>query len=493
MSELTGEAAPFAADLRPLVNVTSRTLLVLGALMLVPALVDQAAGDANASAFFTSAAITLVAGFLMVLATRGTDDDGLSVRQAYLLTLLIWVVLPLFGALPFMLGAPDLPFVDAWFESVSGLTTTGATVIAGLEHLPPGTNLWRGLLQWTGGLGIVFVAMIFLPFMRVGGMQFFRAESFDTMGKILPRASDIASGIMQVYLILSVVMAATYAALGMSPLDAAVNAMATISTGGVSSSDASFGAYGGAVGIFGGLFMIAAALPYIRYVQLLRGTPLPLIRDPQVRFFLVVLALGIIIAASWGVVGRGLPAASALREAFFNITSITTGTGFSSGSFAHWEGPALVVAFILGLMGGCSGSSSAALSVFRVQLALQLLWTRIRLIRTPSRILPVHYAGRRVSDEVVDSLMAFVSAYLIGLGLFAIAIALTGTDASSALNGAWMALGNVGYGFGPLATLDGTFRHYPDAAKWLMALAMLLGRLGLLSVFVIVLPGFWRR
>ncbi len=429
----------------------------------------------------------------MALATRGTGGEGLSVRQAYLLTLLIWVALPLFGALPFMLGAPGLSAVDAWFESVSGLTTTGATVIAGLEQLPPGANLWRGLLQWTGGLGIVFVAMIFLPFMRVGGMQFFRAENFDTMGKILPRASDIASGILQVYLILSVVVVATYAALGMSPLDAVVNAMATVSTGGVSSSDASFGAYSGAVEIFGGLFMIAAALPYVRYVQLLRGSPLSLLRDPQVRFFLGALALGIVVAAGWGVIGRGLPVASALRESFFNITSITTGTGFSSGSFAHWEGPALVAGFILGLMGGCSGSSSAALSVFRVQLVFHMLWARIRLIRTPSRILPVRYDGRRVGEDVLDSVMVFVSVYLIGLVLFAIAISLTGTDGYSALNGAWMALGNVGYGFGPLATLDGTFRHYPETAKWLMALAMLLGRLGLLSMVVIVLPGFWRR
>lgn len=493
MSELTGEGAPLAADLRPLVNVTGRTLVVLGGLMLLPALVDQAAGDANATALFTSAAITLISGVLMALATRDARGEGLSVRQAYFLTLMIWVLLPLFGALPFMLGAPGLSFVDAWFESVSGLTTTGATVIRGIESQSPGVILWRGLLQWTGGLGIVFVAMIFLPFMRVGGMQFFRTENFDVIGKILPRASDIASGIVQVYLILSGVVVATYAALGMEPLAAVVNAMTTVSTGGMSTSDASFGNFAGSVEVAGGIFMIAAALPYVRYVQLLRGDSRPLLRDPQVRFLLGALALGTLIAAGWGVTGRGMPVTDALREAFFNVTSITTGTGFSSGTFAGWEGPALAVAFILGLMGGCSGSSSAALSVFRVQLALHVLWARIRLIRTPSRILPVRYGGRPVAEEVIDSLMVFVSAYLIGLGLFAIAISLTGTDAYSALNGAWMALGNIGYGFGPLATIDGTFSFYPDAAKWLMALAMLLGRLGLLSVFVIVLPNFWRR
>lgn len=493
MQALTRVPPPPALDLRPMVNVTGIILVVLGLFMLVPALVDHAVGEHNSGAFLTSALVTCVAGFLMALATRGQWDGGLSVRQAYFLTFLIWAALPLFGALPFMLGAPGLPFTDAYFESVSGLTTTGATVITGLDSLPPGTNLWRGLLQWIGGLGFVFVAMIFLPFMRIGGMQFFRAENFDTMGKVLPRATDIATGILRVYLLLSGVIVAGYAALGMTPLDAAVNAMSTVATGGVSSSDASMGKYPGAPEVAGGIFMIAAALPYVRYMQMIRGDPVPLLRDPQVRFFLSALAIGVAIVAGWGVIGVGLPVGTALREAFFNLTSITTGTGLSSGSFARWEGVALVVAFILGLMGGCSGSSSGALSVFRVQLTLSMLWMRIRLIRSPSRILPVRYGGQKVPGEVIDSLMAFVSTYLFGLGLFAVAIALTGVDTYSALNGAWMSLGNVGYGFGPLADIDGTFRHYPQAAKWFMLLAMLLGRLGLLSVFVILLPGFWRR
>lgn len=484
---------PPALDLRPMVNVTGRILVVLGLLMLLPALVDHAAGHGNAWAFLFSGLVSCVAGVLMALATRGQGGGGLSVRQAYVLTFLIWVVLPLFGALPFMLGEPGLAPVDAWFESVSGLTTTGATVIAGLEQLPPGTNLWRGLLQWAGGLGIVFVVMIFLPFMRVGGMQFFRAENFDTMGKVLPRAADIARGIAQVYLLLSGLVLAGYAALGMAPLDAVVTAMATVSTGGVAPTGDSFARYSAGAEVFGGVAMIAAALPYIRYVQLLRGAPGALAGDPQLRFFLGALALGVLIAAGWGVIGIGLPAGTALREAFFNITSITTGTGFSSGSFARWEGPALVAGFALGLMGGCSGSSSAALSVFRVQLMLTVLRQRIRLIRNPSRVLPLRYGGQKVPGGVIDSLMVFVSAYLLGLGGFAVAIALTGVDTISALNGAWMALGNVGYGFGPLANVDGTFRHYPEAAKWLMAAAMLLGRLGLLSMVVLVLPGFWRR
>ncbi|MCC7321991.1 MAG: TrkH family potassium uptake protein [Rubellimicrobium sp.] len=489
----SSEAAPDALDLRPLVNVVGRIVVVLGLLMLLPAAVDWGAGHGNAGAFLFSALVTAITGLLMALATRGTGGEGLSLRQAYFLTFLIWTILPLFGSLPFMLGEPGLSMVDAYFESVSGLTTTGSTVITGLDHLPPGVNLWRGLVQWAGGLGIVFVAMIFLPFMRVGGMQFFRAENFDTMGKVLPRAADIAAGIAQVYLILTALALIAYAAAGMTPLDTVVNAMATVSTGGVSSSDASLGKYPGVAEYLGGVLMAAAALPYVRYVQLLRGRSAPLLADPQVRFFLGALTFGVAVATGWGIIGLDLPFETALRESFFNITSITTGTGLVSGSFAHWEGPALIVAFILGLMGGCSGSSTAAMSAFRVQLSLTVLWARIRQIQSPNRIVPIRYAGKPVSVEVVDSLMVFMSAFVLGLGLFAVAITLTGVDSFSALNGAWMALCNIGYGFGPLATIDGTFRHYPDAAKMLMALAMLLGRLGLLSVFVIVLPRFWQR
>lgn len=480
-------------DIRPVVHILGQIMIALAVLMVPPLLVDWQQGSHNAPAFVASLLITGITGTLLTLATRGTGNTALSIRQAYLLTSLIWSVLPFFGALPFMLGEPGLSLTDAYFESVSGITTTGATVIYGLDLLPDGTNLWRGLLNWTGGLGIVFVAMIFMPVMRVGGMQMFRAEGFDTFGKVLPRAQDIAKALLQVYLILSLVVYLTYLGLGMHQLDALVNAMATVSTGGFSSSDTSFSGYIPAVDYMAALFMLAAALPYVRYIQLMRGEAQPLWRDPQVRFFLSLVAVATAIVTAWAFFRLGIPFATALRDSFFNLVSISTGTGFFAGTFAYWEGPALVVAFIVGLVGGCSGSSTGALSAFRVLLTLRIIGARILQIQSPNRVIPLRYDGQRVEEDVVDSLILFTSAFLGGIGLFAVAMTLTGVDSYSALMGAWMSLSNIGYGFGPLVAATGTFIDYPDAAKWLMSLAMLLGRLGLLSIFVLLLPRFWHR
>lgn len=480
-------------DIRPVANVVGRIMVVLAGMMLPPAFVDWSAANGNAGAFVTSALITGIVGLLVALATRGEERAALSIRQAYLLTFLIWSILPLFSALPFMLGAPGLRLVDAYFESVSGITTTGATVIYGLDALPTGVNLWRGLLHWVGGLGIVFVAMIFLPAMRVGGMQMFRAEGFDTMGKVLPRAGDIAKALLQVYLILSLIVVLTYAAIGMSPIDAVVNAMSTVSTGGFSSSDLSFAKYPGAAEYLGAIFMAASALPYVRYIQLLRGQSGPILTDPQVGFFLRTLLIAAFGVSIWAVLYRGMPPEQAFRESLFNLTSIATGTGFFSGSFAGWEGPALVVAFILGFLGGCSGSSTGAMSSFRVQLTLQIVAARIRRIQSPSRIIQIRYGGQPVGQDVIDSLMLFTVAFIFGLGVISVGMTLTGVEAYSALIGAWATLGNVGYGFGPLVARTGTFIDFPDGAKWIMSLAMLLGRLGLLSIFVIAMPRFWQR
>jgi len=335
--------------------------------------------------------------------------------------------------------------------------------------------------------------MIFLPIMRVGGMQLFRAESFDTFGKVLPRATDIAKGLVQVYLILSVVVVLTYAALGMTPLDAIVNAMGTVSTGGFSSSDISFTKYQGAAEYLGAIFMICAALTYVRYVQLLRGQAGPLLCDEQVRFFLRSLAIGVGIATVWGILHEGASPESAFRESLFNLASISTGTGFFSGSFPYWEGPALIVAFIIGFLGGCSGSSTGAMSSFRVLLSLRVLSVRIRQIQSPRRIIPIRYDGQTVTPDVIDSLILFMSAFIFGMGLFSVMLALAGEDTYSALFAAWMALGNIGYGYGDTVAATGTFIDYTDASKWLMSLAMLLGRLGLLSIFVVILPRFWQR
>jgi trk system potassium uptake protein TrkH len=479
-------------DPRPIAYVIGSLLIFLASMMLLPALLDLVAGLDNANDFFESALITGGVGLALLVTTSNADLSRLNNRQAYVLTVLVWAGLPLFACLPFSLGAPGLGFTDAYFEAVSGITTTGSTVIVGLDGLPPGMNLWRGLLNWIGGLGIAFVAMIFLPVMRVGGMQFFRTEGFDTLGKALPRATDIALALLGVYAGLTLACILVYSALGMSGLDAVVNGMATIATGGFSPSDASLGKYPGAPEYAGALFMLLGSFPYILYARMVSGQTSAVVWDAQVGALLRWTAYAVASVTLWRLLTSDTAAEPAFRETLFNLTSIITGTGFFSGSFSTWGGYSMAVALIFGLIGGCSGSSSGALSVFRVQVAWAAVQAQIARIHLPDQIAPVRYAGRRVEDETINALMLYVTGYLLILGVLSVAMTLTGVDMVSALFGIWTSIGNIGYGYGDMTLATGTFRDFPDAAKWLMTLAMLLGRLGLLAVLVVVLPAFWR-
>lgn len=479
-------------DMRPLANVFGNLLIFLGCMMLAPAALDQLYGLHNAADFLESALMTGGVGLALRVATSNADLSRLDNRQAYLLTVLVWAGLPLFACLPFVLGAPGLGFTDAYFEAASGITTTGSTVIVGLDALPPGMNLWRGMLNWIGGLGIAFIAMIFLPVMRVGGMQFFRTEGFDTLGKALPRATDIALALLAVYAGLTAMCIATYLALGMSALDAVVNGAATIATGGFSPADASFGKYPGAAEYAGAAFMLLGSLPYILYARMVAGQRGVLARDTQVGALLRWTAYAVGSVTLWRVLTSDMAVEVVFRETLFNLVSIITGTGFFSGSFAAWGGYSMAIALIVGLIGGCSGSSSGALSVFRVQVAWAAVGSQIARIQSPERIAPVRYGGRRVEDETINALMLYVTGYILILGVLTVGMSLVGVDMISALFAIWTSLGNIGYGYGPLLAETGTFRDFPDSAKWLMTLAMLLGRLGLLAVLVVALPSFWR-
>lgn len=480
-------------DFRPVAYVIGRILIVLAILMLAPTIIDWRAGLANGYDFLASAALTGVVGAALTLSTGNALGKPLDTRQAYLLTAGIWVLVPFFGALPFWIGAPGLTLLNAYFEAVSGITTTGATVIVGLDDLPAGMNLWRGMLNWLGGLGIAFIAMIFLPLMRVGGMQFFRTEGFDTFGKALPRATDIARQLLFVYALLTVACIAAYSAIGMTTLDAVVGGFATIATGGFFPSDMSFSKYPGLGEYVGALFMVLAAMPYIRFVQLLNGSARPLIFDIQLRSYLVWMLAAILSVTIWRVLSTGSEFEPVFRETVFNLSSIMTGTGFFSGSFVGWGGFAMLVAFIAGLVGGCSGSSSGALTVFRVQIALNFLAREIRKIGNPSAVDPVKYGGRTVDDDVLNAVIMFISGYIVIIGVLSVGMTMTGVDAISATFAVWQAMGNIGYGFGPLLERTGTFVDFPSGAIAIMTLAMILGRLGLVALLLLLLPTFWRR
>ncbi|WP_299691351.1 TrkH family potassium uptake protein [uncultured Tateyamaria sp.] len=479
-------------DLRPVGYVIGLLVAVLGAAMLLPMLVDLAEGRGHWFVFAESAMITLLIGGVLSLSCANSVREGLSIQQTFLLTTGVWLALPVFGALPFWFGATEARYVDAFFEAMSGLTTTGSTVLSGLEELPKGLLLWRGILQWLGGIGIIVVAMVFLPELRVGGMQIFRTEAFDTFGKILPRATEIASRISVIYLALTLICALGYIGAGMNAFDATVHAMTTIATGGFANYDASFAAFGPAASYVACVFMILAALPFVRFVQLSAGTARPLLHDTQIHVFLLTALAVVTLIALSNVIRTENVTEPAFRTALFNTVSLMTGTGYANADYMQWGGFAVAVLFFTGLIGGCAGSTACSIKIFRYQLLFASIRAQLQKTRSPHGIFTPRYAGRPVGEDVLNSVMSFFMFFVVTLGVLSVGLAMTGLDFVTSISGAATALANIGPGLGDQIGPAGNFAGLNDTAKWLLSAAMLIGRLELMAVYVIFTVGFWR-
>ena len=483
-------AAPML-DLRPAGYVIGLLVAALGTTMLAPMAADLIAGNGHWIAFFESGIITILIGCGIALACANGVTARLSLRQTFILTFLVWLTLPIFGALPFVLGATEASLTDAFFEAMSGMTTTGATTFSNLETLPVGLQLWRGILQWLGGVGIIVVAMVFLPELRVGGMQIFRSEGFDTSGKILPRAGEIATSISFIYIGLTLACSLAYRVTGMDGFDALVHAMTTVSTGGMANNDASFAVFGAGVHYVAVGFMILAALPFVRFVQLMAGTAEPLFRDRQVRLFLllIVSVVGLVTFWLWGRAGE--MSETSLRNALFNVTSIMTGTGYANDDYMQWGAFPIMMFFLIGLIGGCAGSTSCSVKVFRYQLVFAAIKSQIRQIHSPHGVFTPRYDGRPISDDVLNSVIAFLVAFILSLGGVAILLAMTGLDLITSVSGAAAALANIGPGLGDHIGPAGNYAGINDSAKWILAMAMFVGRLEIMVVLTILALKFW--
>lgn len=479
-------------DVRPVGYVIGLLLVVLGATMVVPWLVDVFAQTGGGGTFALSGMLTVLLGGTMAMASANSRTASLNIQQAFLLTVMSWVVLPIAGALPFWLGAPHTSFTNAYFEAMSGLTTTGSTVFTQLEDLPMGTQLWRGMLQWFGGIGIIVVAMAFLPTLKVGGMQLFRSEGFETLGKILPRAGEIAYSIAIVYLVLTVGCTLAYSISGMNFFDSLVHSMTTVSTGGFANTDASFGAYSGVAEYIAAVFMILASLPFVRFVQMMNGSAVPLLKDVQTRGFLKLALFLVLLLTFFRMYIEGDHSEEAFREVLFNVTSVLSGTGYSSTDYQLWGAFPVMIFFIAGLIGGCAGSTCCSIKIFRFQLLIVALKHQIKRIHSPHGVFSPKYDGRAVEEDVMSSVMAFFVMFMLTFGILAVVLSLLGLDFITSVSGAATALANIGPGLGPEIGPAGNFAGLSDAAKWTLTLGMLLGRLELISVFVLFTVGFWR-
>ena len=462
--------------------------------MGIPALVDLAAGNPDWIVFVTSGLLTVFVGMVLRGASRGRPGK-LSLRGAFVMTVLIWIALAVFGALPiYWAGLDDIHIADAVFESISGLTTTGATVIVGLDDLPPGILLWRSLLQWLGGLGIVVMAIAVLPMLQVGGMQLFKAEAFDTPEKILPRAAQISSQMTLIYIALTMLCAAAYKVTGMTGFDAVNHAMTTVATGGFSTHDASIGYFDSTpVELVCVAFMISGSLPFLLYLKVLRtGDGPALYRDEQVRGFFGILLFFAFTVWVYEVVALDEAGVIPAREALFNVTSIMTGTGYATADYNGWGAFSAWLFFALTFCGGCAGSTSCGIKVFRFQVIVANIGRHLALTLSPNQVVVRRFNGRRIQDDVYAAVMNFFFLYLVVFATVAVVLSALGLDAMTALSASATAISNVGPGLGEIIGPAGNFASLPDSAKWVLGLTMLIGRLELLTVLVLFVPQFWR-
>jgi trk system potassium uptake protein TrkH len=477
-------------DLRPVLFVVGLLICAVGVAMLVPATMNWLEGEPAPEPFSIAAAFAIAVGGLFVLANRGADMD-LTLRQAYVLTFLSWLAVPMVGALPLVFSELRLSYTDAFFETMSGVTTTGSTVLVGLDSMPHSILLWRALLQWLGGVGIVVMAIAILPWLRSGGMQLFHAESSDRSDKPMPRLAAITTALCGAYLAASVACAIAYYWAGMSPFDAMAHAMTTLATGGYSTRDLSFIDYPVNAQWVGVVFMIAGALPFLLYVRAVRGD-WTILRDRQTQVLLLLLLSATIVLTLWLHLHGERPLDDAIRLAAFNVTSVMTTTGYASDDFAVWGSLAVGVFFYLMFIGGCTGSTSGAIKVFRFRVLFIVLRGYVFRRFKPHTIIDRSYDGKALSPDVVEGVMAFLAVYFLTIAIAALALGGFGLDWLTALSGAVQAIGNVGPGLGPIIGPAGNFASLPDGAKWILAFAMLLGRLELFTVLVLLTPGFWR-
>ncbi|CAM0557725.1 TrkH family potassium uptake protein [Vreelandella titanicae] len=467
--------------------------LVLAMFMAIPWIVLLVENDPDAPAFGVSILIVLSATLATWLLTRKVSLE-LKPWQMFVLTAASWTSITGFASLPLILGAPQLSVTNAVFESVSAITTTGSTVMVGIEHLSDGLKLWRGLMQWMGGIGIIVMGIAILPFLKVGGMRLFHTESSDWSDKVMPRTGGIAKATLSIYVALTLAAMVSYWAGGMLPLDAVVHGMTSLATGGFANSDASFGAYAEQPWLLwmGSFFMLSGALPFVLYIRFIRTSRTALWKDQQVRGLLKLLLAAIVVLSGWRVL-QGDDWFVSLTHVTFNVISVVTTTGYASDDYTLWGALPVTAFFYLTFVGGCSGSTSGGMKIFRFQIAMLMLLDQLRYLIHANGVFTTRYNHQPVTSDISRSVVAFSFFFFITIAALALSLSALGLDLVTALSGAATAVANVGPGLGDIIGPAGNFTSLPEAAKWLLCIGMLMGRLEILTVVVLMTPMFWRR
>lgn len=479
-------------DLRPVFFIIGLMLAGLGVFMFVPMIVDLYMEKRSWGAFAMSGIFTTLIGGVMAMASY-SKNMHMGARGAFILTALSWILLSLFAAVPFLMDPAKMSITDALFEATSGITTTGATIMTGLDDQPQGILMWRAILQWIGGIGIIATAMAILPMLQVGGMQLFKDDSTDISDKIFVRPTRVAFLIVSTYLVLTLLCGIGYVTTGMSGFDATAHAMTTVATGGFSTSDLSMGGFmDQGADVVCMVFMLAGAMPFGIYMLFASGQFSAPFKDHQARAFLAVISILILIVAISLWMTSDFDRLQSLRFAAFNTISVVTGTGYASADYNSWGPFAVAAFFIFMFIGGCAGSTACSIKIFRYQVAFEAMRAYLTRMPRPNMIVPMRYGGKPLSETVVHSVMSYFFLFFMTFAATAIILSMLGLDTMTAWSGAGSAVANVGPGLGDTIGPTGTYQSLENSAKWVLLIAMIVGRLEIITALVILTPAFWR-
>jgi trk system potassium uptake protein TrkH len=464
--------------------------IILGVFMFIPIFIQFIYSEIDSS-FFGASIVTIIFGTLFFLSNLD-HDKKLSLQQAFLLTALSWLSIAIFGSLPFIFSDLNFTFTNAFFESMSGITTTGSTIISNLSEMPKSILLWRAILQWLGGIGIIIMAITLMPIMNVGGMQLFKISNNDSSEKILPKSKEIALRLIYIYTSLTFLCGLTYYFFGMTVFDSLTHSMTTLATGGFSNYNESIGFFNSiSIEISAMIFIVLGSLPFIAYIKFISGNKKIFLNDSQIITFFKLIFFSIIILSIYLIVsGSG---EFNLRSVLFNIISILTGTGYVNASFDTWGSFTLILFLGLMFIGGCAGSTTCGIKIFRVQILYLFVKNQLKKMIYPKGVFVLKYDQNPIDNKFISSIISFIYMYLVIFFVLTALLSLTGLDFITSISGAATSISNVGPGLGSIIGPNGNFSSLPDVSKWILTLGMILGRLELFAILVLFLPSFWKN
>jgi len=466
--------------------------IILGVFMIIPIIIQFIFNEQDAS-FISASLISIVFGILFFLSNID-HDKKLNLPQAFVLTALSWICIAVFGSLPFIFSNLEMSLTDSFFESMSGITTTGSTVINNLNEAPKSILFWRAILQWLGGIGIILMAITIMPIMNVGGMQIFKVSSNDTAEKILPKFKEVSNRLIIIYSSLTVLCAIFYKSFGMGFFDSLTHSMTTIATGGFSNYNESLGYFDNyLIETTSIIFIILGSIPFITYIKFLNGDKKIFFNDTQIKTFIKIIIFSIILIFIYLLASKENFLEFNLRSISFNVISILTGTGYVTKDFNQWGDFPIVFFLALMFIGGCAGSTACGIKIFRIQILGLFLINQIKKIIYPRGVFVIKYEKNNIDDKFMASVISFIYLYIIIFFILTSILSLTGLDFVTAISGAATSLSNVGPGLGDVIGPNGNFSSLSNVSKWVLSAGMILGRLELFAILVLFVPSFWRK